>query len=69
MKLFAASLALVFSFTCLFALPIPLSIPLSDIEISAVSEAQAKGKKTVRVRSYTKKNGTVVRAHTRSKKR
>lgn len=69
MKVFAVCLSLVFSLTCLFSLPIPLSIPFSGFEFSMVSEAQAKGKKTVRVRSYTKKTGTVVRAHTRSKKR
>lgn len=56
---FVVTLVLVFGFTLLPAFPKLVGSGIG-------SSVQAKGRKTVKVRSYKKKNGTRVRSHRRS---
>lgn len=66
MRILVVSPALSLGFSVCFSLPV--SIPLIQGEsLSAVADASAKGYKNVRVKSYTKKNGTRVSSHRRSK--
>ena len=49
-------------------LSLPVSLPLGQVEsLSTVADASAKGYKNVKVKGYTKKNGTRVSPHRRSK--
>lgn len=61
-----AILSLAFAFGLSGMLVLPESLPTSFGSVSFVAEAYAKAK-TVKVKSYKKKNGTRVKAHKRSK--